>query len=47
MMTFRHMVGLVKRNMVGVSEYAMGSLDFILKAYKIITLTFSEHVLVL
>lgn len=32
-MTFRHMVGLIKKNMVGLPEYAQGgSLGFMLKA---------------
>jgi len=43
-MTFRHMVELVKKNMVVLPEYAQGSPGFFLKAYKTVTLTFSGYV---
>ena len=46
-MTFRHVVGLVKQKWLGFQSMLRGSPGFMLKAYKIVTLTFSGYVLLL
>lgn len=47
-LTFRHRVEIVKKiKMVWLPEYAQGSPNFMLKAYKIVTLTLSGYVLLL
>lgn len=46
-MTFKHMVGLVKKIWLGFPSMLRGSPGFVLKAYEIVTLALSGYVLLL